>query len=172
MPSQIEQLPETARQQVIDALLAGKSLRDVAEIAGTSHVAVQRYKRNTFRPALRTAQQLRTSQQLSCNGAELTATTAALTKAVVGANPILRRIQEHSDTIDEAINAAGGEGDHKSIASLIRTDLVGLELTARLSGLLDASSAPQTVVAIAMTIMPPPSAVGENPQVIDLSPVK
>ncbi len=55
--SVIDDLPKQQQNKVIDAILAGKSLREIAKIAGTSAPAVQRYKQHRVTAALELAKQ-------------------------------------------------------------------------------------------------------------------
>ena len=134
--SVIDNLPEAKRQQIIDALLAGESLRKVAGRLGISHVQVGAYKRKVIVPAVRTAQKLQALQPVADNAVSQTVSTVSLTRATIAAAPFVDRINKHRATVDAKMVDADG----RTAASLISADLKGLELEARITGLLDGPS--------------------------------
>ena len=136
----IDNLPEAKRQEIVNALLAGKALREVAKLAGVSHTAVDIYKRKKFLPTLALAQKVNASSEVEQSLERQVTNVATLTKAVISAAPIISRIQKHQETLDQAILDARQEKDARGVAALIRTDLSGLELDARLTGLLDSGT--------------------------------
>jgi hypothetical protein len=148
MASVIDGLPQAQRQKVIDALLAGQSLRKVAKLAGVSHTVVDDYKRKVFTPTLNAAQKLNAVKELAQSPQEQVVATTTLTRAVLHSDPLLARIAEHQQTVDAAIGFACDNEDPKSVAALISTDLKGLELHARLTGRLESQQGPSVAIQI------------------------
>jgi transcriptional regulator with XRE-family HTH domain len=136
MAAAIDKLPEVERQEVVNALLAGKPLREVAKLAGVSHQALSVYKRDKLIPTLQAAQKVNALRALAETPAQQTQSVATLTRAALSADPILARIAQHQNQVDSKIAGA----DPKGTAALISADLKGLELSARLTGLLDTGS--------------------------------
>jgi hypothetical protein len=169
MASVIDSLPPAQHRKVIDALLAGKSLRKVALLAGVSHTVVDDYKRRTFLPTLQAAQKINAVKELAQSPEQQIVETTTLTRASLAADPILSRIAHHQKTIDAAIVDASAEKKGRDIAALISTDLKGLELDAKLTGRLD-NAGPN----IAIQIVCPASELPDEPagDVIDILPGK
>ena len=140
MPSVIDKLPEVQRQRVVAALLQGQSLRKAASLAGVSHTQVAKYKNRVLAPTLRAAEKLQAIHIVADSDDPSTVSPATLTKAAIAAEPIRSRIALHQQTIDRSIKTAEEGKDARAIAALIRTDLSGLELDAKLTGLLDGPS--------------------------------
>ena len=149
MASLIDKLPQEARQKVIDALLAGKSLRKVASLAGISHTQVAEYKRKVFLPTLQASQKINAIKALAETPEDQLAIPANLTRAALAADPILSRIAAHQERVDRSLQSAESKEDARGVASLVSTDLKGLELQARHTGRFDA---PQAVAPIQVVI--------------------
>lgn len=158
------------RKYIIDALLCGRPLR---QIAGTlqpsvSIMALQRYKAKIVKPALSNAVIVaKVSGKLPPNGKTiespdltedegavvLRTATNVLRNAPI-TDPYLARIQEHQRTIDAAIGFACDNEDPRSVAALVATDLKGIELDARLTGRLDHDKPNQSISLAVMVNIP------------------
>ena len=104
--SKIDELPEAERSKVINALLAGKSLREVAKLSGISHVQVAAYKRTVMAPAMRTAMQLQSIQQDKKPNNKPNSELANLTREVIKASPFRERLEKLWQRTDNAIERA------------------------------------------------------------------
>lgn len=158
----IDKLPQADRKKVIDALIAGQSLRKVAKLAGVSHTVVDDYKRKVFTPTLMAAQKLNAVKALAQTPQEQVVATTSLTRAALHSDPLLSRIAEHQQTIDAAIGFACNNEDPKSVAALVSTDLKGLELHARLTGRLDSTPQNQVNIQIVCPVSPGAPAVEQE----------
>lgn len=92
------------RDEIIDALLAGKSLRQVGQMAGISATAVQHYKNNILMPSLEKAGKLAKIEKITqqavledLNPKRIEELTKAI--ATVGEHSIWRDRQEKLGTI-------------------------------------------------------------------------
>lgn len=126
------------RQEIIDCLLAGESGKKIAERLNPklSHVSIYKFRNQVIKPRLQAARNA--AKQLSQNPEAIAAVTSAvntrvLTEALEAAKPLISRIAQHRATVDARIENASD----KVVAGLISADLKGLELEARLTGLLD-----------------------------------
>jgi hypothetical protein len=107
--SRIEQLPEVERQKVVDALIEGRSLREVAKLAGISHVQVMRYKKDILVPAIRAAQKVQALQSLDSPNkptSEIFAEQANLTKHVVESSLFRERLEKLWRRTEKALDRA------------------------------------------------------------------
>lgn len=141
MASSIAEHPQ--RKKIIDAILSRQAYRDIEKWADPP---VTRGSLSRFAVTLRHKTRDKVSAiseviaQNANNDKELSpAVTRAVTEAAMLAvlDPIRERIAQHQRTIDRSLSTAEINEDGRTVASLISTDLKGLELDARLSGRLD-----------------------------------
>ncbi len=170
MASVIEKLPEAQRKKVVDALLAGQSLRKVAKIAGVSHTQVDDYKRTKFMPMLQAAQKLNAVRELAESPEDQITNTSNLTRAALAADPLLSRISRHQATLDAEI--ASATGDARGVAALIGTDLRGIELHAKLTGRLDAPAHQTNIMIVCPAGDAPAVTLEPDAVTIDIGPRK
>jgi hypothetical protein len=87
-----ETWPDSLRRKVMEALAAGKGLREVAKVAGCSHTLIQDYKREVFEPAKKAATKLLpekpTVSDIATQADEHRELGAA-TNAVIDAGPLI-----------------------------------------------------------------------------------
>jgi hypothetical protein len=154
------------RKRIIDALLAGQSVRAIAATLDPPmhYTALDRYRREKMQPALRNAAQ---SAKVLARATSIPAneippeTAVSLNRAAARAlqdapivQPYLARIAEHQQTIDAAIGFACDNEDPKAVAALVTTDLKGMEFHARLMGVsLDGPR--QAATEVNLTLMLP-----------------
>jgi hypothetical protein len=171
--SSIESHPQ--RQKIIEAILAGSTLRQITAWANppVSTASICRFKRNALakvQDSLSAANlaianrdtDLPPDSTIVKQDVSLAVTRAALTAA---ADPFIARIQKHQATLDAAITDAAADKDARGIASLVSTDLKGLELHARLAGRLD-TPAQQTNIMIVCPAGAPEPAVTLEPDAV------
>jgi len=167
------------KQKAIDWLLAGQSVRAVAARLHppVSFNAVQRYKEAVVRPAARAAATISAAigngKSLPDNPLSPAVTTAV--QSAIQAQPVadlyLSRIAQHRATTDRCVSQAVEDGDHRSVAALISTDLKGLELDARLTGRLDGPGATQNnyyIMAGSVSMTVPAQQQTEQVKVVDV----
>jgi ribosomal protein S8E len=159
--SVIDKLPEATRQRVVNAILAGASLRKAASMAGVSHTQVAEYKKRVISPTLQAAQKLNAIQIVANSENPSTVSPETLTKAAIAAGPLVARIMEHQKTIDSVLLDAKVNNDARGVSALIGTDLKGLELTARLTGLLDGPSS-VSITNVALLLQPKDEPAAEH----------
>ena len=138
--SVIDKLPEAQRQRVVNALLAGASLRKAASLAGVSHTQVGEYKKKVLAPALQVAEKVNALRVVADSQDLTTVSPETLPRAVISAAPLVSRIAEHQKAADTLLASAVGKQDARGAAAVISADLKGLELQARLTGLLDSGT--------------------------------
>jgi hypothetical protein len=174
MVSSIDKHPQ--RATIIEGLLAGKSLRAIGNSVNppVHHVVLHKYKRKHIQPTMDGAAVLSTALKALAdsgegNGVTIDAVTA--TRAALLADPYLARTAQHRATIDRSLTQAEADGDGRTVAALIGTDLKGLELDARLSGRLDsAQAANQTIYIVTPAVSIQAVPQGPEPMVIDVTP--
>lgn len=168
VPHVVESHPQ--KQEIIDALLSGSTLRAIAVTLDppVSVMALCRYRKSIVRPALRRAAAVAKVQKLSdANGKTMerhgiTAVSDDVAPALVQeaslalkhaemTDPYLARIAKHQATIDAAIAEAD---DGKTIAALVGVDYKGIELDARLTGRLDHDKPNQSISLAVMVNIP------------------
>lgn len=157
--SVIDNLPEAQRRKVVDALLAGESLRAVAKIAGVSHTQVDRYKRNTVMPALKAAQQVQSLQPLPETNMEAIRQQAVLTRDIVRASPFRDRLEKLWERTDKALDKVEKTQDLAPMAPLLNQAHKNCEMLGRATGELE--SAANNSVAIQI-VMPAGPAYGQR----------
>ena len=104
--STIDNLPEVQRRKVVDAILAGKSLRQVAKMVGISAVSVKVYKDKVVMPAIRTAQKVQAFQSLPSTNSELIKEQTAITRDIIQASPFKQRLEKLWDRTEKALDRA------------------------------------------------------------------
>jgi hypothetical protein len=157
----IDKLPTALKQQVVDAILAGKSLRQVASLAGVSHVTVKDYRDKVVAPAVEAARQIQQSKSVATNLSIRATETAALTQTLAAADPIIAEIQRIRSERLEVQSEARADGEYGAWASMDRNNLSAIELEARLAGRLDSGSKTQVNVMV-FSGMPPDWATGHG----------
>jgi hypothetical protein len=160
MASVIDSHPQ--RQKIIDAMLNGRTLRDIASSVSpaVSVAALHRYRSGKVAPALKNA--AFATKVLS--GTDLVdpkhgvspelEKVVSETSAALAADPFISRVLELRGDRQKVkdLALAGEKPDLKAWVSADRNDLTELELHARLAGRLD--SAPKTVNNIAFVTLP------------------
>lgn len=155
MASIIDKHPQ--KQQIIDAILARKSLRDIAATTNppVSFHAIQRYKNGIVIPALKIAPKIMEERNLLEKRqkyvTELTATAEA-TKAVMRADPILEGIKRRRELSSDLIEKAAALNNFNAFATVCNatnaTDRLEAELTGRLAQPAGGTTVNQLVVVI------------------------
>lgn len=171
----IDELPEVQRRQVVDAILAGKSTRKVAKLAGCSHTVIQDYKRKAVLPALRTAQQVQSFQPLPPTNVEAITQTARLTKDIIQASPFRERLEKLWDRTEKALNTAETSKDLGVMAPLLNQAHKNVHMLGVATGEIEQVAAANVAIQIVMPQAPaaPPTACKSDPgEVIDITPVK
>jgi len=165
----VDNLPEAQRKHVIDQLLAGVPLRKVAAPLNISHVSLGAYRRKVLLPTIKAAGKFNAIQEMAQTPTEQAEVVTSLTRAVISAGPILSRIAEHRKVVDSKISKATPAG----AASLMNADLKGLELEARLTGLLDNSAGGSSLTVVCGDVYVQQADTGEDQgEVIDITPTK
>jgi hypothetical protein len=175
----IDELPEVQRRQVVDAILAGKSSRYIAKIAGCSHSVVNKYKRRTVLPALQKAQQVQAFQPLPPTNLEAIQQQAVLTREIIRASPFRDRLehlwQRTQKAIDRAENSVrvvkdpeSGEllpvgPDVAAIAPILNQAHKNVELLGRVTGELEQPAAANVAVQVVLPPAPAAAAVANAP---------
>lgn len=149
----IDRLPTEQKQKVVDAILAGKSLRIIGKMAGISQVAALNYKNKVVLPAIKNARKIVEAEGVPDNPTKQVAKTAALTEALAIGSSIISRVQELAADRAEVKEKAKADGQLGAWASMDRNDLSALELEARLTGALD--TRPSTVNVVVFSPMQP-----------------
>ena len=185
--SKIEQLPETQRKKVVDAILEGQSLRSIAKLAGISHVQVALYKQRVILPAVRAARKVHALQQLEKPNKPTSVSVgeqANLTREIVAVSPFRERLEKLWVRTDRALDKAesavktvkvNGEDvavgqDLTPMAPLINQGHKNLELLGRVTGELEVKSAANIAIQIVMPSSAP-SVVPDHGQTIDIAPI-
>lgn len=162
----IDSLPAERRQKVVDALLRGESLRDVAKVAGVTHQAIARYKRVIVMPAIRAAQKVQAAQQLTDTSASVVESQTRLTKAIVAASPFRDRLEELWSRTDKALTQAEESKELGVMAPLLNQAHKNVELLGRVTGELEVS-APMVAIQVVCPVEIRPA--GPEPPTIDIS---
>ena len=160
----VDKLPETKRQQVINAIIEGKSLREVAVLAGVAHTAIARYKRRVVIPAIRQSQKIAAFEQVTGSVAEQTQAVAKNTRDIIASSPFRARIEYLWGIADRSLTKAedaakryapdkDGEmraigSDLTPIAPLLAQAHKNVELLGRATGELEQAAGPQIAVQI------------------------
>jgi hypothetical protein len=146
------------REQIDTELLAGKTPADIARSSWLNpklsrqaiwgywvdHVKPRLGANTSILKALQDNGLLSEAANVERVGKEL----ERVTGAALLADPYRARIAQHQATADRAMVTAEANGDGRTVAALISTDLKGLELDARLTGRLDTSASPSVSIII------------------------
>lgn len=159
--SSIESHPQ--RAEIIAALAAEQPYREIAKWSKPTVTigTLSRFKSRTLQNLFANVSK---ANEAIANGMTRPEDVQSVTRAAmhVAIDPFCSRISQHAATIDNAIDDAKtlreGRMDGRTIASLISTDLKGLELKARLEGRLDNVTVLNTVV-----VLPAPTTGGPIP---------
>ncbi len=142
------------REKLVEAILAGESLREVARRANVSHTAVQNYVRRVVRPAVRSPRAAvnllkeRPESSVSIEQVRQTvniAKDAASQSAIV---PVMEKIARREARREALLSDAAESKDFRGYASLDSCEYRDLELECRLRGLLDSGPTHQTNIMI------------------------
>jgi hypothetical protein len=173
----IDLLPEAKRQQIVEALLQGKPVREVAKMVGISFVQVAAYKRKNLLPAMQTAINAVRQSGEDVRGAEGFCKAVDLTRTLTRASPFLERLEALWVTTNGAIERAKsavrvvrdedtGElvavgPDVSAIAPLLNQGHKNLEILGKVTGELREAAAPQVAIQIVMPSLPAPGPATE-----------
>jgi transcriptional regulator with XRE-family HTH domain len=171
-PPVIETLPPQQKKKVLDAILAGQSLRKVAKLAGVSHTVIADYKRRVVHPALKTAAKIQEVQGIPETGGEIIQESANLTRAVIAADPFVSRIQKQYDHLDEGYRLAREARDPRAIAAVASADSRANELHAKLEGRLDSQPTGSQVAVVVLPVAGLPGPAAPVPQVLPAGAVR
>lgn len=165
------------RAAIIEGLLAGKSLRAVGNSVTppVHHVVLHKYRQKHIQPTLDGANSLSNALKAlaeNSGGNSVAIDPITATRAALLADPLRARIAQHQAVVDRSLVKAESDGDGRTVAALIGTDLKGLELDARLSGRLDSAQTTTVHYVMAPTIQITVAGVeSRNEQVtIDVQP--
>lgn len=150
----IDNLPEAQRRKVVDALLAGQSLRQVASLAGVSATSVRDYRVNILLPAIKTAQQVQAIQGLSKPNSELAAEQSTLTRDIVRASPFRERLESLWQRTDKALDKVEKTKDLAPMAPLLNVAHKNCEMLGRATGELEQSAGNAVQIQIVMPAGP------------------
>jgi hypothetical protein len=170
----VESLPPHIRQQTIDRLLSGESARAVSRYLDMqgyklSHAAVARYNSKVVRPALKTGAKLQRLQSLAETPREQLVETAALTQEALAADPILSRIRAKQARMDRVLVKAEESENYSAVAALEAADTRALDLEARVTGRLQATTNSTTIQVAVMYQAAPPAQIAESQgEIIDV----
>lgn len=198
MPKQVSTISQhPQKQRVIDGILAGESLRSIAESVSPplSKAAVQRYKDAIIKPAfghaLNKVNELRKMRDDCNNPASVTQPTErdyntrpdsvanrdSERKAVVA--PFISRIHAKYDRYDKLLSkaTAADEPDLKAIAALDACETRSMDLHARLVGVVDSGVSTASTTNIVLMLPRPVDPVPTRPMLddgncIDIEPVE
>jgi transcriptional regulator with XRE-family HTH domain len=161
----VDNLPEALRRQVVDALLAGESLRTVAKLAGCSHLAISDYKKRIVVPAIEKAQRIQNLHQPELSGFPQASSQTALTRDIIRTDPFRERLEALWSRTNEALDAsAPGTQYFNLFANILNQAHKNLELLGRVTGDLADDKAPSVAIQIVL-----PSVSHDSP-VIDIDP--
>lgn len=157
--SVIENHPQ--KQQIIDSLLAGRSLRDIARdtVPQISIMAIQRYRKNVVAPIVRNASLLTkalTGKDIQQPAAEIAASNSdakAVTQAALRGDTVLARLNAKWERLDGALNKALKTDNLSAAASLERADTDALRFYAELSGQIGSGTSENSMFIVAPRIV-------------------
>jgi hypothetical protein len=147
--SVIDNLPEVQRRKVVDALLAGQSLRQVSKIAGVSATQVNIYKRKVIMPAISKASQLQSFQPLPSDNSQLATQQTQIARDLVRVSPFRDRLELLWNRTEENLGKAEKAAEYGNAAKLLSVGHKNLELLGRVTGELE-SITTQVAVQIVM----------------------
>jgi transcriptional regulator with XRE-family HTH domain len=171
-PPVIETLPPLQKKKVLDAILAGQSLRKVAKLAGVSHTVIADYKRRVVYPALKTAAKIQEVQGIPETGGEIIQESANLTRAVIAADPILSRMEQRRLDRERLLKTAEDSADLRGWAAIDRNDISATELEARLTGRLDSQPTGGQVAVVVLPVAGLPGPAAPVAQVLPAGAVR
>ncbi len=100
-PRRIDLLPKDKRRRVIDAMLARRPTREIAKMAGVSHVAVADYIREVLKPSLAQAEKIRAANEMQAESLQAVQEMATLTREVVNAGPVIAIRDDRLAALDD-----------------------------------------------------------------------
>jgi hypothetical protein len=176
--SAVEDHPQ--RQAIIDALLAGESIRTVASrcVPPVSPASVQRYRAKVLKPAMRIARaKLQQVQQLGSNAqspVELSRLQADLNhranhaaqRIENAAGPLLDRLAKKAHRREEWFTIARAKQDTRGFAALDSVDSRDIELEAKLTGAIQTGESININVLVAVPAASTPKPMQSSQPVI------
>jgi hypothetical protein len=147
--------------QILEALVRGDSAYEIHKWARPkiAESTLTRYRNTKLAPAVQAqaAAPMAMAQALQARGLlpdneEVAEVVAATSAVLAGADPLLQRIEKHQDIMDQALKDPEVKLGAKM--DVIRTDLKGIELFAKLTGRLDKDVKPGVKIQI---VNPQPS---------------
>lgn len=171
----VDALPIPLRNKCADLLLSGKSTRAVSAFLQehghkVSHSAVARYKRLSLAPAIKTAAKVQSLQQASETSRQHVQESAALTRDLLAAAPILRRTEWMWSEIQEGVQESKAQwvasetgektyvaGDLKARAALLNVARGVTETEAKALQLPGFTSTPQVNITNQQIVVMPAS---------------
>jgi hypothetical protein len=179
------------RPGVCDALASGKSLAQVAALAGVTRQSVGLYKRTYFQPALHTAAKARAFDRMTTNlgvPSDEVEQAGRLANSLIAANPLIERsdmlwkqawdsVLDAKQAVSTLTDAEGNERirgrDFAVVAPIIGAAVRTLELFGRASGYLQDDTGQGQVMILAapganVTVGTP--AIPQSTAVLDISP--
>lgn len=171
--SVIESHPK--RKEIIDAILSGASLRNVADRYGISNMAVHRYKKNVVAPAVLGRPlhpQVLGANKLATEAVAQVTEARNVAQSAIALAPVLQRIQARAEKREKLLEAAGGDKDYRGFAALDTCEHRDIRLECELTGLLQNQQAPSTVINLVCAQVDISAApVADEGEVLDISPV-
>jgi hypothetical protein len=151
---------------VREALVSGKSLAQIAALAGVTRQAVGLYKRKHFQPALQTAVKARAYDRMTSGfdaSTDEVAQSGRLATSLLAANPLIERsdllwkeawdsVLDVKRAVTTLTDAEGNERirgrDFSGVAPILSAAVRTLELYGRASGYLLEDTGPPTVLIV------------------------
>lgn len=135
----VDSLPPPLRTKVIDMLLSDVSTRKVAVFMTEhgyriTHNAIAEYKRYDLPKHLETARKLHKLQQVRTVDMEEPRSLASITNDVLGADPLISRIQKKYERYDQLTAEAVQDRDYTGFAAIDRSETQAIRLHAELTG--------------------------------------
>jgi hypothetical protein len=166
--STIDALPPSMRDDILDELLAGKSMTVIANRLGITRQAVAAYRTRTVLPAIAQAKLSLPSRPETTDNKALTEhkeSLANLTKQFVNASPFRHRLEALWNRTDRAMDRSE-KNDDLQLPALLNQAHKNLELLGRVTGELE----PQTAsVAIQIVIPTMTAPTMPEPETIDIA---
>lgn len=146
----IDKMPDADRQKVLDAIMAGTSLRKIASMVGVSAQAVNNYKHKVVLPALKTARQIQSFQPIAASSSQQLTETARLTQDIVRASPFRERLESLWERTDKNLSKAEKAGELGNAAKLIGQGHKNLEILGRATGELEVATGANIAIQIVL----------------------
>jgi len=140
------------REEIVDAILAGRTDREISKLAGVSHVAVGNYRREIIRPRLSAAAKVNREMEIANESVGLAAPApdyVELTRQAVGADLFVHRITKRYQLIERQIDRCGH--NVRKLTSLLNTERGLMEFHAKVTGLY--TDAPRADIGFAPCVM-------------------